>query len=101
MTLYEMTAAGKQLLEMLEVGEIDEQTFADTLESIGADEKVDTYCEIIAQRKADAEALKGEIERLAAKKKAAENDVDRMRQVRCCRIRKRCPSAFRHAFSRT
>lgn len=81
MTLYEMTAAGRALLEMLEAGEIDEQTFADTLESIGADEKVDTYCEIIAQRKADAEVLRGEIERLTAKKKAAENDIDRMRRA--------------------
>ena len=79
MTLYEMTDAARSLYALLESGEIDEQTFGDTLEGIGADEKTDSYCKIIRQLQSDADALKGEIDRLTAKKKAAENAVDRMK----------------------
>lgn len=78
-TLYEMTEQGRELYEMLEAGEIDEEVFKDTLEAIGVNEKIDTYCQIIRQRKADAEMYKAEKERLYAKQKAAENDAERMR----------------------
>lgn len=80
MTLYEMTETARYLYDLLE-GEIDEQTLTDTLESIGADEKADAYCRIIRQLQADIEALTAEKERLNAKKKAAENAVDRMKKA--------------------
>lgn len=79
MTLYEMTEAAQALYQMLEAGEIDEQTLNDTLQAIGADEKADTYCRIIRQLQADAEALKAEADRLTAKRRAAENAVERMK----------------------
>lgn len=79
MTLYEMTEQARTLYAMLEAGDIDEQTFADTLESIGAEEKADSYCRIIRQFQADVEALKQEKDRLDAKKKTAEAAIDRMK----------------------
>lgn len=81
MTLYEITGAARQLYDLLEAGEIDDQTFSDTLEAIGADEKIDAYCKIIRQRKADADALKAEIDRMSEKKRTAENDIDRMKSA--------------------
>lgn len=79
MTLYEMTEQARRLYEMLESGEIDEQTYTDTLEAIGADEKVDSYCQIIRQLNADADMCKAEIDRLAEKKRAATAAADRMK----------------------
>jgi HSP90 family molecular chaperone len=81
MTLYEMTEQGRMLYEMMEAGEIDESTFRDTLEAIGADEKIDTYCALIRQREADAEMLKIELERFRSRAQAAEKDVERMKEA--------------------
>ena len=78
-TLYDLSRQGQELYAMLEQGEIDEQTFRDCLESIGADEKIDTYCAIIRQLKADAEIYKNEKARLEAKQESAEASVKRMK----------------------
>lgn len=78
-TLYEMTAQACQLYELLQAEEIDEQTFSDTLEAMGATEKIESYCKVIKQLQADADMFKGEIDRLTARKKTAENGVDRMK----------------------
>lgn len=40
MTLYELTAQASELYELLQNEEIDEQTFTDTLEAIGTEEKL-------------------------------------------------------------
>lgn len=79
MTLYEMTEQARALYELLQEGEIDEQTLADTLEAIGADEKVESYCKIIRQYEADIEGIKMELERLREKKRIAENAVLRLK----------------------
>ena len=79
MTLYELSDAARSLYELLEAGDIDERTYTDTLESIGADEKADAYCRIIRQLQADAKALKEERDRLDARRKAAEAAIDRMK----------------------
>ena len=78
-SIYEMTAQGRALYELLQADEIDEQTFADTLEAMGAAEKVEAYCKVIKQLQSDAEMYKGEIDRLTARKKTAENGVERMK----------------------
>lgn len=80
-TLYEMTANASRLYEMLMTGEIDEQVFNDTLESIGADEKINSYCEIINQFKADVKSLKEEISRLTERKDSCENAIERMKNA--------------------
>lgn len=81
MTLYEMTANTNALYELLQNEEIDEQTFNDTMEAMGTAEKVEGYCQIIKQLKADEETLGKEIDRLTAKKKAAKNGQERMKSA--------------------
>ena len=78
-TLYELTTAAAALYEMLQAEEIDEQTFNDTLEAMGATEKVESYCKLIKQLQSDVDMFKGEIDRLTARKKTAENGVERVK----------------------
>lgn len=78
-TLYELTAQAATLYELLQSDEIDEQTFNDTLEAMGAEDKVETYCKLIKQMQSDADMYAGEIDRLKARKKTADNGVERMR----------------------
>lgn len=42
-TLYELTGQAAQLMELLEAGEIDEQTVQDTLDSMMVPEKLEDY----------------------------------------------------------
>lgn len=78
-SLYELTTQANLLYEMLQGEEIDEQTFNDTLEAMGAGEKVESYCKLIKQFQSDADMFTNEIYRLTARKKTAENAVDRMK----------------------
>lgn len=79
MNLYEMNQATKELYELLQNDEIDEQTFNDNIEAIGVDQKIESYCEVIKQMQADAEMLSAEIDRLEKRKKPLVNAVDRMK----------------------
>ena len=79
MNLYEMTMAASSLYEMLCNNEIDEQTITDTLDAMGVEEKLESYCKVIRQLEADAEALKAEKARIADKQKTVENSVARMK----------------------
>lgn len=78
-TLYELTEQASILYEMLQAGEIDETIFSDTLEAMGTGEKVENYCKVIKQLQGDIELYKAEIERLKARKEAAENGIERMK----------------------
>lgn len=80
-TLYELTEQAATLYELLQSEEIDEQTFNDTLEAMGAADKVESYCKIIKQFQSDVDMFKGEIDRLTARKKTAENAVERMKSA--------------------
>ncbi len=75
-TLYEMSLATQTLYEMLMNDEIDEQTFNDTVEGMGAIEKVEGYCQVISRMNAEAEMFKNEIDRLTKRKKSLENNVN-------------------------
>lgn len=75
-TLYEMTSATQTLYEMLMNDEIDEQTFNDTVEGMGAIEKVEGYCQVISRMNAEAEMFKNEIDRLTKRKKSLENNAN-------------------------
>ena len=81
MTLYEMTAQAQALKALLESEEIDEQAFADTLEAIGADEKVDSYCRIIKSIEGDNALIDAEIARLTALKQRNGKSIDRMKEA--------------------
>lgn len=79
MNLYEMTQAANDLYELLTSGEIDEQTFEDTLQAMGTEDKLEGYCKVIRQLEADAEMLKAEKDRIDKKKKAVDSSIDRMK----------------------
>lgn len=79
MTLYEMTAAQKELYELMTSGEIDEEVYADTLEGIGIAEKIEGYCVVENELSGDLQKIESEIERLTAKKSAIENNIKRLK----------------------
>jgi len=78
--LYEMTIEAKALYDLLQNDEIPEEAFHDTLEGIGANEKVESYCKIIRQLEADSEAFKLEKQRFANKQLQSENSIKRMKK---------------------
>lgn len=78
-TLFEMTAQANELYELLQNEEIDEQTFLDTLEAIGTEEKVEGYCQVIKELQSDLDKFKAESDRLAARMKTTKNGIDRMK----------------------
>lgn len=80
-TLYEMSEQARLLYDLLQADEIDEQTFIDTLDAMGAGEKIESYCQIVKQMQADAEMYGAEMARLKARKKTAENGIERLRDM--------------------
>lgn len=81
MTLYEMTEATRELYEMLNNDEIDEQTVSDTLEGMAVGEKLEGYCQVIRQFEADTAAFKAEKDFFAMKQKRAENAIERLERA--------------------
>lgn len=83
MTLYELTNELMQLMELAEDPDVDEVTFLDTLEGLGGEfeDKADGYAKVIRQLDADVAAIKTEIDRLSARKRSIENNIDRMKSV--------------------
>lgn len=81
MNLYEMTEQARYLYNLLENEEIDNQTLEDTLESIGANEKLESYTYIQKQFESDLEAFKREKERIEKKMKTCQNAIDRMKSA--------------------
>ena len=77
--LYEMTAQASSLYELLQNEEIDEDVFRDTLEAMGADEKVEGYCQVIKELQSDIDKFKAESDRLVARAKTAKNGIERMK----------------------
>lgn len=78
-TLYEMQQSAQELYELLQAGEIDEQTMADTIEAMMVPEKLESYCQVLRQMAVDADAYKAEKDRFAEKEKAARNAADRLK----------------------
>ena len=66
-TLYELTGQAAQLMELLEAGEIDEQTVQDTLDSMMVPEKLEDY--------------KREKDFFADKQRRADNAIKRMKKT--------------------
>ena len=78
-TLYELTEVSRQLIELFENEEIDEQTLQDTLEAIGVEGKLEDYCKVIRQLEADAFVYKTEKLRFGEKQSRAEKSIERMK----------------------
>lgn len=81
-TLYVLTGQALALQQMAFDGEIDEQTFKDTMESLDyeIEEKADSYAKIDKMLDAEIKALTAEITRLTSRKKALENNQDRLKR---------------------
>jgi hypothetical protein len=77
MKLYELTGEWLSLMEMADDPELDEQAFQDTTEALEGDidEKVENICKMIKNMEADADALKAEEKRLAARRKTLEGRI--------------------------
>lgn len=80
-TLYEMTTVARELYELFENDEIDEQTLQDTLDAVGVDGKLEDYCKVIRQLEADAFVYKTEKLRFGEKQSKAEKSVERMKSA--------------------
>lgn len=80
MTLYELEGQWKMLWELADDPEIDEETFADTLEALEGEieVKAEGYAKIIRTLEAEAEAMKAEAARLELAAKARKNRADKM-----------------------
>ena len=76
MTLYEMSQTAKQLYELLEAGEIDEAILADTMESIGASEKLQDYVYVLKSFEAEVSMIDAEMARLKENKRILESRID-------------------------
>lgn len=79
MTLYEMTTTASYLYSLLDDGEIDEQTVADSLDGLGVGDKLEDYCKVIRQFEADKEAYSAEKARFDAKAKQADRAIERLK----------------------
>lgn len=77
--LYELTANAAYLQTLLESGEIDEEVYADSLEAMMVDEKVENICKVIRNLEGLTAACKAEETRIAQKRKAAENGITRLK----------------------
>lgn len=81
MRLYEITEAMRELADIAETEELDDEILRDTFAGLdGAfEDKADQWARFIKGEEADIEELGKEIERLKAKKDRKQKTVDRMK----------------------
>ena len=79
MTLFEMSNAARQLYELLDSGEIDESILQDTMESIGASQKLEDYIHVQKSFEAEIAMYEAEMARLKENKRILENRVEYMK----------------------
>ena len=83
MALYQMSETARQLYELLEAGEIDEQILTDTLESIGASEKLQDYVHVLKSFEAEVTMIEAEMARLKENKRLLENRMEYLKGKMC------------------
>lgn len=83
MRLYDLTEEYAALQDMLYDPEVDEQTIQDTMEAVWGEieDKADGYAKIIMDMKADAETLKEEENRLAARRRHLETRLQYLKNT--------------------
>lgn len=81
-TLYELSQDLLAVKNLLEYGELDEDTARDTIESIegAAESKLESIGKLIQEMEGEKLALKNEIERLKAREASKTKAIDRLRE---------------------
>lgn len=81
--IYEITQDYLTIMRMMEDPELDPQTLADTLEAVEGEleVKAENYAKIMRNLEGDIVAIKAEIDRLSAKKRAIENNIKFMKET--------------------
>jgi hypothetical protein len=79
-TLYELTGQMQALLALMEDPDVDPQIIEDSLEAVSGEieVKADGYARVRAELMFTSAALKAEIDRLTARKRVIDNNIDRM-----------------------
>lgn len=79
-TLFELTGQMQALLALMEDPDTDPQIVEDSLEAVSCEieVKADGYARVRAELMFTSAALKAEIDRLTARKRAIDNNIDRM-----------------------
>ncbi len=82
-SLYNITGDLLTLQDLLSESLEDDQCLLDTLEAVQGEYevKMESYCKVIKNLEADAEALKNEAKRLTDKRKVLENNIDRLKKA--------------------
>lgn len=78
MTLYQLQENYREVLNMMEEEDIDQEAILNTLEAISdeVEVKAENYAVIIAELKSEAEKIKAEEERLAKRRRSLEANMD-------------------------
>ena len=81
MTLFEMTAEARRLLELLEAEEIDEAVVEDSMAGIEWEKKLEAYCQIQRTLEAELDAHVKEIERHERRADSLKKQIERMKSA--------------------
>lgn len=81
--IYELTADIQLLWNLMEEGEIEDDTLIDAMQNSQEELsiKLENYCKFIKNMEADAKAFKEEEQRLAARRKTLENTIERAKKA--------------------
>jgi len=81
-SLYALTGEYLELMDMLENGDYDDQTILDTLEGLTGEIeiKADSYAKIIRMLTGQVDMFKAEEERLNARRKTLENNINHLKR---------------------
>ena len=77
MKIREMLPQIAELYDMQIAGEIDEQTFIDTLEAMGVNDKIDNLCGMFQQYKADEKMLDEAEQKVMKLRKGSDRESQR------------------------
>lgn len=89
MKIYELEGAFAELSAMLESGEIDEEIYNDTVESLPVEESAEWMAKIRRNTDADIKAVDEEISRLKTKKESLKKAKERENEtlLKLCKLR--------------
>lgn len=81
-TLFELTKEQKQLLDMVESGQLSQADAADTFESMGEmlNDKINGYVGVYGELTRQAQTIDAEIDRLTALKKTKANEIKNLKE---------------------